>query len=98
MVDSFHLPETAPGSERIGKDPSVSPATGVEPSISQVTIPLVVSTHDSTLLVPTPADEAIVETLPFVANAQDSTPLVPTPVDEVIDDTLNGSLPANPSV
>ena len=98
MVESFRLPGTAPAPERIGEDPSAPQATAVDPGCSQVMLPFVTNTQDSTTLVPTPADEVVDETMPFVANTQDSTTLVPTPVDEVIDDTLNGSLPVEPSV
>ena len=61
MVDSFRLPETAPGSERIGEGPSAFPAAVVGPIFSQVTLPIVANTQDSTTLVPTPVDE--VETI-----------------------------------
>ena len=98
VVDSFRLPETVPGSERIVKDPGAPPATAVEQSCSHVAFLFVASTQDSTTLVPTPADEVIDETTPFVANTQDSATLVPTPVGEVVDATLNGSLPVDPSV
>ena len=39
-VESFRLPETVPGSGRIGKDPSTSPTSAVELKCSQGTLPV----------------------------------------------------------
>ena len=63
MAESFRLPETAPGSERIGKDPSAFQATVVEPGCPHVMLPFVTNTQDSTTLVPTPVDEVVDDTL-----------------------------------
>ena len=57
MAESFRLPETVPGSARIGKGASAFPVAVVGVNCSHATLPLVASTQESTPSVATPLEE-----------------------------------------
>ena len=54
MVDSFRLPETVAGAERIGKEPNNASTDVVELMSSPPVLPLATGTHESTQAVATP--------------------------------------------
>ena len=61
MVDSFRLPETVPGSGRIGKGPSTFPVDVVELNGSPSTLSVVTSTQEPAPAAATPLEATIVE-------------------------------------
>ena len=62
MVDSFRLPETVAGAERIGKEPSIISTAVVELKSSHPVLPLSTGTQDSTSADGPPLEEALADT------------------------------------
>ena len=95
MVESFRLPETVPGSGRIGKDACASQLSAVEPFRPPVIAP---SEKDSNSSSDTTGSGVFDKTAPAVAVTQDPPASLPDQSNVVIDDTLSGSLPVLPEI
>ena len=95
MVESFRLPETVPGSGRVGKDASAFQLSAGEPFRSPVIAPPEDASNSSS---DTTGSGVIDTTIPAVAVTQDPPGPLPVPSNVVIDDTLNGPLPVLPDI